>query len=70
MKDKKGQNKQCRAEFVRSAFSSPHFRRIGGNTRSIAEEEALVYDVSSAYKPASKGGWAARRQKEVAASEE
>ena len=33
----------------------------------FAEEEALVYDVSAAYKPASRGGWAAKHQKEEAA---
>lgn len=35
-----------------------------------ADEEALVYGVGTAYKPASKGGWAARRKKEAAVSEE
>lgn len=33
----------------------------------FAEEEALVYDVSAAYKPVSRGGWTAKHQKEVAA---
>ena len=32
----------------------------------FADEEAIVYDVSAAYKPASKGGWTAKKQKEAA----
>lgn len=35
----------------------------------FADEQALVYDLSSAYKPSQKGGWAAKRQKDAAASE-
>ena len=34
----------------------------------FAEENALVYDVSTAYKPAPKGGWIAKRQKEANAA--
>ena len=33
----------------------------------FAEEEALVYDVSAAYKPIARGGWTAKHQKEVSA---
>ena len=32
----------------------------------FADEEAIVYDVSTAYKPVSKGGWTAKKQKEAA----
>lgn len=32
----------------------------------FAEEDAIVYDASTAYKPASKGGWTAKRQTEAA----
>lgn len=32
----------------------------------FAEEDAIVYDVNAAYKPSSRGGWTARRQKEEA----
>lgn len=32
----------------------------------FAEEEALVYDVSTAFRPNAKGGWAAKRAKEAA----
>ena len=34
----------------------------------FAEADALVYDVSTAYKPSPKGGWTAKRQKEEAAA--
>lgn len=34
----------------------------------FADEEALIYDVSAAYAPSAKGGWAAKRQKEAAAA--
>ena len=34
----------------------------------FADEEALIYDVSAAYKPTPKGGWSAKRQKEEAAA--
>lgn len=33
----------------------------------FADELALVYDIGTAFKPAAKGGWAAKRQKEAAA---
>lgn len=33
----------------------------------FADEEALVYDLSAAYKPVARGGWTAKRQKEAAA---
>ena len=32
----------------------------------FADEEAIVYDVSTAYKPVSRGGWTAKKQKEAA----
>lgn len=32
----------------------------------FADELALIYDVSAAYKPAAKGGWASKRQHEAA----
>ena len=34
----------------------------------FADDEALVYDVSAAYKPTPKGGWAVKRQREEAAA--
>ena len=34
----------------------------------FADDEALVYDVSAAYKPSPKGGWTVKRQKEEAAA--
>ena len=34
----------------------------------LAEEAALVYDLNAAYKPAVRGGWTAKRQKEAAAA--
>ena len=34
----------------------------------FADDEALVYDVSAAYKPTPKGGWTVKRQKEEAAA--
>jgi len=34
----------------------------------FAEDNALVYDVNAAYKPAPKGGWTAKHQKEAAAA--
>lgn len=34
----------------------------------FADEEAIVYDVATAYKPAPKGGWTAKKQKEAAES--
>ena len=34
----------------------------------FAEDNALVYDVSAAYKPNPKGGWTAKRQMETAAT--
>ena len=34
----------------------------------FADHEALVYDVSAAYKPSPKGGWTVKRQKEEAAA--
>ncbi len=33
----------------------------------FADEEALVYDTNTAFKPAARGGWVAKRQKEEAA---
>lgn len=33
----------------------------------FADEMALIYDVSTAFKPSPKGGWAAKRMKEEAA---
>lgn len=33
----------------------------------FADEKALVYDLSSAFRPAAKGGWSAKRQQEEAA---
>ena len=30
----------------------------------FAEDDALVYDVSAAYRPSPKGGWTVKRQKE------
>ena len=35
----------------------------------FAEDNALVYDVSAAYKPTPRGGWTTKRQKEAAAAE-
>jgi len=34
----------------------------------FADEEALVYDVGAAYKPAPKGGWAVKHQRDKAAA--
>ena len=34
----------------------------------FAEDDALVYDVSAAYRPSPKGGWTVKRQKEEAAA--
>ena len=34
----------------------------------FAEDDALVYDVSAAYRPSPKGGWTVKRQKEKAAA--
>ena len=34
----------------------------------FAEDDALVYDVSAAYRPSPKGGWTVKRQKEAAAA--
>ena len=34
----------------------------------FAEDNALVYDVSAAYKPTPRGGWSAKRQREEAAA--
>ena len=34
----------------------------------FAEDDALVYDVGTAYKPSQKGGWTAKRMKEEAAA--
>jgi hypothetical protein len=33
----------------------------------FADEQALVYDLASAYRPTRKGGWASKHQKEAAA---
>lgn len=35
----------------------------------FADEEAIVYGVTTAYKPTPKGGWAAKKQKEAAGGE-
>ena len=35
----------------------------------FAEEQAIVYDMNTAYKPVAKGGWAAKREKERAMQE-
>lgn len=32
----------------------------------FAEDETLIYDVNAAYKPAPKGGWAVKRQRDEA----
>ncbi len=34
----------------------------------FAEDNGLMFDLKTAYKPAARGGWAARRQKEAAAA--
>lgn len=34
----------------------------------FADEQALVYDLASAYRPAPKGGWSVKRQQEEAAA--
>ena len=34
----------------------------------FADDDALVYDASAAYKPVPRGGWTAKNQKEVAAA--
>ena len=35
----------------------------------FAEEQAIVYDMNTIYKPVAKGGWTAKREKERAAQE-
>lgn len=45
---------------------SPHNWNIPGIY--FAEDDALVYDVSAAYRPSPKGGWTVKRQKEEAAA--
>lgn len=35
----------------------------------FAEEQAIVYDMNTAYKPIAKGGWAAKRAKEASEAE-
>ena len=68
-------NEQKYALKITSAIIMDVIRKMGNwpveenwNVPGIyfADEEAIVYDVNTAYKPVAKGGWTARKQKEAA----
>ena len=68
-------NEQKYALKITSAIIMDVIRKMGNwpveenwNVPGIyfADEEAIVYDVNTAYKPVAKGGWTAKKQKEAA----
>ena len=68
-------NEQKYALKITSAIIMDVIRKMGNwpveENRNVpgiyfADEEAIVYDVNTAYKPVAKGGWTAKKQKEAA----
>lgn len=58
-------------DMIRKMAKLPNEQNQSWNVPGIyfAEEQAIVYDMNTVYKPVAKGGWAAKRAKEAAETE-